>query len=36
VPLVVYVFSLVFGIIGAVAANKGEWYRYPLTIRFIQ
>lgn len=27
---------LVFMIIAAVAANKGEWYRYPLTIEFIK
>jgi len=26
---------LVFPIIAAVAANRGEWYRYPLTIRFL-
>ena len=35
-PLLVTVFQLVFGIIGAVKANNGEYYRYPLTIRFIQ
>jgi len=35
-PLIVYVFQVVFGILGAVAANKGEWYRYPVTIRFIK
>lgn len=27
---------VVFMIIAAVAANKGEWYRYPLTIEFIK
>lgn len=27
---------LVFMIIAAVAANRGEWYRYPLTIQFIK
>ena len=35
-PLLVTVFQLVFGIMGAVKANNGEYYRYPLTIRFIQ
>ena len=35
-PLLVTVFQLVFGIIGAVKANNGEYYRYPVTIRFIQ
>jgi len=25
----------VFSIIAAVAANKGEWYTYPLTIKFL-
>jgi uncharacterized protein len=28
--------SLVFSILGAVAANKGETYRYPLNIRMIK
>src|SRR5450432_681964 len=32
-PLVV-ILNLVFTIIGAVKAGKGEFYRYPLTIRF--
>lgn len=32
---VVVVWELVFAIIAAVAANRGEWYRYPATIRFI-
>ena len=31
----VLVASWVFGIIAAIAANKGEWYRYPMTIRMI-
>ena len=30
------VIAIVFGIMGAVASNKGEAYRYPLNIRFIQ
>lgn len=27
---------LVFGILAAVAASRGEWYRYPLTLRLIR
>jgi len=34
-PLVILV-ALVFSIIGAVKANDGELYRYPLIYRFIQ
>jgi uncharacterized Tic20 family protein len=30
-----YIAAIVFEIIAAVQANKGVWYRYPLTIRFI-
>jgi uncharacterized Tic20 family protein len=29
------ILSIVFSIIAAVAANKGEWYTYPLTIKFL-
>lgn len=29
------ILMLVFGIIAAVAANKGEWYTYPLSITFV-
>ncbi|MEO7005405.1 MAG: DUF4870 domain-containing protein [Terrimesophilobacter sp.] len=28
--------NLVFSIIAAVAANKGEYYEYPLAIRFVK
>jgi uncharacterized Tic20 family protein len=28
--------ATVFTIIAAVAAYRGEWYRYPLTIRFVK
>jgi uncharacterized Tic20 family protein len=28
--------SIVFGIMAAVAANRGEFYRYPLSIEFIK
>jgi uncharacterized Tic20 family protein len=27
---------LVFGIMGAVAANRGEYYRYPFNLRLIK
>jgi len=30
-----YILNIVFSIIAAVAANKGEWYSYPLTIKFL-
>ena len=33
--LAVWVYSIVFAIIAAVAANKGEGYKYPLAIPFI-
>jgi uncharacterized protein len=36
IPLVVTVLQIVFGIIACTKANAGEYYRYPLTIRFIQ
>lgn len=31
----VWVLSVVFSIIAALAANKGEYYTYPLTIKFV-
>ena len=31
-----YVLILIFSIIAAIAANKGEQYSYPLTIQFIK
>jgi uncharacterized Tic20 family protein len=34
-PLV-WVLSIVFSIMGALAANKGQVYKYPLTIAFIK
>ncbi len=34
VPLV-YVVRIVFSIIAAVKANKGEWYTYPVAISFL-
>lgn len=33
--LAVWVVSIVFMILAAVAANRGEYYRYPLTITFV-
>lgn len=35
VMLAAWIMTVVFGIIAAVAANEGEWYEYPVTIRFI-
>ena len=32
----VAIISIVFPILAAIAANKGEWYRYPLTIPFLK
>jgi uncharacterized protein len=34
--IAVYVVGIVFAIIAAVKANQGEWWQYPLTIRFVQ
>ncbi|WP_232832846.1 DUF4870 domain-containing protein [Curtobacterium sp. YC1] len=34
-PLIV-VLTLVFGIMAAIAANQGQFYRYPLSIEFIK
>ncbi len=31
-----YVFGIVVSIIGAVKAYRGEWWRYPISIRFIR
>ena len=36
VMLAAWILSIVFGITAAVAANRGEWYTYPLTIKFIK
>jgi uncharacterized Tic20 family protein len=36
VILAVYIVTLIFSIIAAVAANKGESYKYPLSIQFIK
>ena len=34
--LVVPILDIVFLIIAAIKANDGQYYRYPLTIRFIK
>ncbi|PJJ63364.1 DUF4870 domain-containing protein [Compostimonas suwonensis] len=34
--LAVWVVTIVFSIIAAVKANQGEYYQYPLTIKFIK
>jgi uncharacterized Tic20 family protein len=34
--LAVWVCAIVFGILGGMAANKGEYYRYPFNIRMIK
>lgn len=33
---VVWLLSIIFSIMAAVAANKGEYYRYPLAITFVR
>ncbi len=35
VLLAAWVLSVIFGIIAAMSANKGEYYTYPLTIKFV-
>jgi len=30
-----WILSIVFSIMAAIAANKGEWYTYPLAIKFV-
>ena len=30
-----YILNIVLCIVAAVKANRGEWYTYPLTIRFL-
>jgi uncharacterized protein len=36
IPIIIYVGQLVYAIIAAMKANEGQWYRYPVTIRFIK
>ncbi|SDR04877.1 hypothetical protein SAMN02800687_3472 [Curtobacterium sp. UNCCL20] len=33
---VIGIITIIFGIMAAVAANRGEFYRYPLSIEFIK
>ena len=34
--LALWVCAVVFGILGGVAANKGEWYRYPFNVSWVK
>jgi len=36
ITLAVWVVIIIFSLMAAVAANKGEYYRYPISIRFIK
>ncbi|CAN5527797.1 DUF4870 domain-containing protein [soil metagenome] len=36
VMLAAWILTIVFGILAAMAANRGEYYRYPLSITFVQ
>lgn len=36
VLLAVWVLNIVFGILAAMAANRGEYYRYPLSIELVK
>lgn len=33
---VIIIFNFIFSIVGAVAASKGQSYRYPLTLRLVK
>ena len=35
IVLAVPILQLVFGILGGIKANNGEWYRYPFNIRMV-
>ena len=35
IPLAVWIWQIVLGIIASTKASKGEWYRYPATMRMI-
>ncbi len=35
VLIAVWIVGIVFPIIAAVKANRGEWYRYPIAITFV-
>lgn len=34
--LILYILLIVFPILAGIRANEGGWYRYPMTVRFIQ
>lgn len=34
-PIFPFVLQLIFGIIAGMKANEGEYYRYPINIRFV-
>jgi uncharacterized Tic20 family protein len=34
-PIIPFVLQLIFGIIAGMKANEGEYYRYPINIRFV-
>jgi len=36
ISLAAWVLSIIFGIMAAVAANKGQMYKYPVSIQFIK
>jgi uncharacterized Tic20 family protein len=36
ITFVAAVLVIVFGILAALAANRGEYYKYPLSIEFIK
>ncbi len=33
---VVWILAVIYGIIGTMKANRGEWFRYPWSIKFIK
>lgn len=35
-PMLVWVANVVFCILAAVAVSKGQWYRYPATLRLVK
>lgn len=35
VLIAAYVLNIVFCIVAAVRANQGDWYQYPMSIRFV-
>jgi uncharacterized Tic20 family protein len=34
--LVLWIGNIIFSVMGAMAANKGEWYKYPYSLRWIK